>query len=146
MGSPGGASSSGSSSVESEERKRKRMVSNRESARRSRIRKQQQLESLSEELEGLKKEREEMSRNVNVTMQMLVNVESENAVLMAQVAELSNRFNSLTDIIHFINSTNYLMSDETQFNDCGFLEEACNANSLPTFNQPIIANADVFMY
>ncbi|XP_020215766.1 bZIP transcription factor 11 [Cajanus cajan] len=144
MASPGGSSwlqNSGSEGSTVEERKRKRMVSNRESARRSRMRKQQHLEGLSVEVDRLKKEKEQMSGNISMTMRMLQNVEAENAILRAQMAELTNSLNSLNEIIDFINSTNSLMLE----NDCGFVEP-WNWNSLP-FNQPIVASAaDVFMF
>ncbi|KAK7400138.1 hypothetical protein VNO78_11338 [Psophocarpus tetragonolobus] len=154
MASPGGSGSysSGCSSLKNsgwegeretmEQRKRKRMQSNRESARRSRMRKQQHLEGLSAQLEQLKKEKEEMNRNIGMTTQLLMKVEGENAILRAQVGELTNRFNSLNEIINFINSTNYILWDhshETQiFNDCGLMD-AWN------LNQPIIASADNHM-
>ncbi|TKY60027.1 Ocs element-binding factor 1 [Spatholobus suberectus] len=156
MASPGGAYSSGSSSLQNsgsegdrdivEQRKRKRMLSNRESARRSRMRKQQHLEGLSTQLDQLKNENNQINTNIGITTQLYLNVEAENAILRAQMAELSNRLNSLNEIINFINSTNYLLFDEaqdtTQFNDCGFVEAW---NSVP-INQPIVASADVFMY
>lgn len=155
MASPGGACSSGSSSLQNsgseldrdvtDQRKRKRMLSNRESARRSRMRKQQHLEGLGAQLEQLKKENNQINTNICMTTQLYANVEAENAILRAQMAELTNRLNSLNDIIGFINSTNYLMFDEdTHFiNDCGFTDAW---NSVP-LNQPIMASvSDMFMY
>lgn len=160
MASPGGACSSGSSSLQNsgsegdkdrgvmDQRKRKRMLSNRESARRSRMRKQQHLEGLSAELDQLKKENEQINSNIGITTQLYMNVESENAILRAQMAELSNRLQSLNEIIDFINSTNYLMQNEAQetneFNDCGFMMDAWN--SLPINQLPIMASADMLMY
>ncbi|KAK7369113.1 hypothetical protein VNO80_11147 [Phaseolus coccineus] len=152
MASPGGAFSSGSSSLQNsgsegdrgmvDQKKRKRMQSNRESARRSRMRKQQHLEGLSGQLDELKKENNEMNRNIGMTTQVYLKVEAENAILRAQMAELSNRLNSLNEIIGFINSTNYLVWDEAQetqmFNDCGFMDAW---NGMP-LNQPIMASAD----
>lgn len=152
MASPGGACSSGSSSLQNsgsegdrdmvDQRKRKRMQSNRESARRSRMRKQQHLEGLSAQLDELKKENNEMNRNIGMTTQVYLKVEAENAILRAQMAELSNRLNSLNEIIGFINSTNYLVLDEAQetqmFNDCGFMDAW---TGIP-FNQQIMASAD----
>ncbi|KAG5040971.1 hypothetical protein JHK82_013080 [Glycine max] len=156
MASPGGSGtySSGSSSLQNsgsegdrdimEQRKRKRMLSNRESARRSRIRKQQHLEGLSAQLDQLKKENAQINTNISITTQMYLNVEAENAILRAQMGELSNRLNSLNEMISFINSTNnncLMMFDEAQetttqlFNDCGFMDYAWNGI-------PIMASAD----
>jgi len=168
MASPGGAYSSGTSSLQNsgsgsegdmnmnmnmnhmqvnnnitDQKKRKRMQSNRESARRSRMKKQQHMEGLSSQIEELKKENNQLSTNVGITTQMYLNVESENAILRVQMAELSNRLQSLNDIIHYIESSNSLFQETDQlFNDCGFLD---TWNSFPV-NQPIMASADMLMY
>ncbi|KAK7318791.1 hypothetical protein RJT34_03498 [Clitoria ternatea] len=159
MASPGGAYSSGSSSLQNsgsegdimEQRKRKRMLSNRESARRSRMRKQQHLEGLSAQVDQLKKENNQISTNIGMTTQLYLKVEAENEILRVQMAELRNRLQSLNEIIGFINSSNYLVYDgaheTTQFNDCGFniMDAAWNWNSMP-LNQPIMASSDMLMY
>ncbi|XP_004504309.2 bZIP transcription factor 44-like [Cicer arietinum] len=160
MASPGGAYSSGTSSLQNsgsgsegdiqqqqvhvmDQKKRKRMQSNRESARRSRMKKQQHMEDLNNQIEYLKKENNQISRNVGVTTQMYLNVEGENAILRVQMAELSNRLQSLNDIINYIESSNSLFQETDQlFNDCGFFD---TWNSFPV-NQPIMASADMLMY
>lgn len=157
MASPGGAYSGGSSSLQNsasgsegdhhvmDQKKRKRMQSNRESARRSRMRKQEHLEGMSAQVEQLKKENNQINTNIGVTTQMYLNVEAENAILRVQMAELSNRLQSLNEIIHYIESSNnYLFHEaqETQFNDCGFMD---TWNSLAV-NQSIMAAADMLMY
>lgn len=166
MASPGGAYSSGTSSLQNsgsgsegdmnmnlnmnhmqvnitDQKKRKRMQSNRESARRSRMKKQQHMEGLSAQIEELKKENNQISTNVGITTQMYLNVESENAILRVQMAELSNRLQSLNDIIQYIESSNSLFQETDQlFNDCGFLD---TWSSFPV-NQPIMASNDMLMY
>jgi len=157
MASPGGTYSSGTSSLQNsgsgsedlrlnitDQKKRKRMQSNRESARRSRMKKQQHMEDLSNQIEQLKKENNQISTNVGVTTQMYLKVESENEILRVQMAELSNRLQSLNDIIHYIESSNNSLFQETDqlFNDCGFLD---NWNTFPV-NQPIMASNDMLMY
>ncbi|RDY09443.1 bZIP transcription factor 44, partial [Mucuna pruriens] len=148
MASPGGAYSSGSSSLQNsgwegeremmEERKRKRMQSNRESARRSRMRKQQHVEGLSGQLEELKREKEEMREKIGMTREVYLKVEAENAILRAQMAELSNRLQSMEEIISFINSTNYLETD--LFNDCAFVDPW-------NTGLPLVASADtIFIF
>jgi len=170
MASPGGAYSSGTSSLQNsgsgsgsgsegdmnmkmnmnhmqvnvtDQKKRKRMQSNRESARRSRMKKQQHMEGLTAQIEELKKENSQITTNVGITTQMYMKVESENAILRVQMAELSNRLQSLNDIIQYIESSNSLFQETDQlFNDCGFLE---TWNTFPV-NQQIMASNDMLMY
>lgn len=163
MASPGGdyssGSGSGSSSLQNsgsevqvmDQKKRKRMLSNRESARRSRMRKQQHVEELSAQVEQLKKDNNQISNNIGVTTQMYMNVEGENAILRVQMAELTNRLQSLNEIIHYIESTNnnnnnnlfnHQTTDDLFFNDCGFVD-TWNSFSV---NQPMMASADMLMY
>jgi FtsZ-binding cell division protein ZapB len=103
------------------------------------------MEDLSNQIEQLKKENNQISTNVGVTTQMYLNVESENEILRVQMAELSNRLQSLNDIIHCIESSNSMFQETDQlFNDCGFLVD--NWNTFPIINQPIMASNDMLMY
>lgn len=155
--SPSGAYSAGSSSLQNspsgsegdqnqhimEQKKRKRMLSNRESARRSRMKKQQHLDGLIVQADQLNKENNQISTSMEITTQLYLNLEAENAIIRAQLAELSNRLQSLNEIIHSINSScNYLIDEETHFNDCGFMDPW---NSV-SFNQSLMASADMLMY
>lgn len=101
-------SSSGMSSNSSEDlqqtmdlRKRKRMISNRESARRSRLRKQKHMEELMAQVADLRRQNHQILTSLRATTQHHVAVESENAILRAQEAELSHRLHSLVEIIGF---------------------------------------------
>ncbi|OWM75033.1 bZIP transcription factor 44-like [Punica granatum] len=87
-------------------RKRKRMESNRESARRSRVRKQKHLDELMTRLAQLRATNSEIIARFGVTTQQLLKVEAENAVLRAQIAELSQRLESLTEILNYIHLNN----------------------------------------
>ncbi|PSS21382.1 BZIP transcription factor [Actinidia chinensis var. chinensis] len=106
MATPGGAFS-GSTQIQIsgleervvDQRKRKRTISNRESARRSRIRKQQHMDDLVAQASQLSEENEFILSRVNLTTQMFLNVEAENSVLRAQLAELTHRLSSLHEII-----------------------------------------------
>ncbi|XP_059647653.1 bZIP transcription factor 44-like [Cornus florida] len=82
-----------------DQRKRKRMISNRESARRSRMRKQKHLDDLRGELGLLRKENNQIITSMSVTTQHYMSIESDNSVLRAQVAELSHRLEALNEII-----------------------------------------------
>ncbi|KAI3716116.1 hypothetical protein L6452_23214 [Arctium lappa] len=136
-----------------DQRKRKRMISNRESARRSRLRKQQHLDELATQLSQLRKENNLILSSVSITTQHYMSVEEENCVLRAQVAELSHRLQSLNEIIAF----RYLPVDI----GCGFAEELYDGDgggggvgtefvdefmSCVFANQPILASKDMIQY
>ncbi|KAG2260931.1 hypothetical protein Bca52824_080225 [Brassica carinata] len=72
-----------------DERKRKRMISNRESARRSRMRKQKQLGDLINEVTVLKNDNAKITEQVDVATRKYVEMESRNDVLRAQASELT---------------------------------------------------------
>ncbi|KAG6410786.1 hypothetical protein SASPL_128878 [Salvia splendens] len=82
-------------------RKRKRMISNRESARRSRLRKQKHMEELMAQVAELRRQNHQILTSLRASTQHHTAVESENAILRAQEAELSHRLQSLVEIIEF---------------------------------------------
>ncbi|OMO56977.1 hypothetical protein CCACVL1_26123 [Corchorus capsularis] len=131
-----------------DERKRKRMLSNRESARRSRMRKQKHLDDLTEQVSQLTKDKNQILSSMNVTTQLYLNLEAENSILRAQMAELSSRLQSLNEIVDFINTSNGVFENDHfdhQINDF----DAFNMNPWGSFavnNQPIMASADMIMY
>lgn len=102
---PPAAAHSGSDEDLMDQRKRKRMQSNRESARRSRLRKQKHLDELTAQIAHLRNDNHQILRTVNVTTQQYVNVEAENSVLRAQMMELTQRLQSLNEILNYINSS-----------------------------------------
>nr|GMC85380.1 bZIP transcription factor 11-like [Ipomoea batatas] len=91
-----------------DQRKRKRMISNRESARRSRMRKQKHLDDLVFQVAHLRKENSQIITSMSLTTQHYLNVEAENSILRAQMAELSHRLQSLNEIMSFLNGNNNL--------------------------------------
>ncbi|KAL4588837.1 hypothetical protein LXL04_001734 [Taraxacum kok-saghyz] len=97
------------------ERKRKRMISNRESARRSRKRKQKHIDDLTSHLNQLRVKNNQIISSVSITTQHYMSVEAENSVLRAQVAELSHRLQSLNEMIALM----YQPLDAV----CGFSDE-----------------------
>lgn len=88
------------------QRKQKRMLSNRESARRSRQRKQKHLDDLTAQVNQLKKENSQIVSALNATTRSYFAVEAENSVLRTQHLELSNRLQSLNEINFYLNSGN----------------------------------------
>ena len=123
------------------------MQSNRESAKRSRMRKQKLLDDLMGQVSDLRKENEQILNCINITTQHFLNVEAENSILRAQMAELSHRLQSLNDIINSINTSSGIYDMD------GFLETAENnfmnapmSMSMLYVNQAIMANADNFQW
>ncbi|KAI3996043.1 hypothetical protein MKX01_038443 [Papaver californicum] len=135
-----------------DERKQKRMLSNRESARRSRMRKQKHLDGLTAQVVELKKENHQILSSLNITTQNYLNVESENSILRAQMNELSHRLDSLNEIIHYLNANKNNMdssfensSSTTAVNDYHHHQDFLHpwSSSSVYLNQPIMASADV---
>ncbi|KAK8517650.1 hypothetical protein V6N13_127808 [Hibiscus sabdariffa] len=158
-GASSGSSTLGSSSSSEDfqqildERKRKRMVSNRESARRSRMRKQEHLDELMGRVSELTKHNNQILTSINVTSQLYLNVEAENSVLRAQMNELSTRLQSLNEIIDFINSSNGVLESD-KFNQAAYyhphhqITEDTFMNPWNSFsvNQSFMASADMILY
>ncbi|RZC44651.1 hypothetical protein C5167_037598 [Papaver somniferum] len=160
--------------VEMDQRKRKRMLSNRESARRSRMRKQKHLDELMDQVTQIRKENNQILTSVNLTTQHYVNIESENSILRAQMDELNNRLQSLTEISHYLTANNN--NNNTLDNNIGnigfdYQTDFMNPNYQNYYNQqqqpimvntihdmnpwnmpssymsqPIMASADMFQY
>ncbi|KAH1040442.1 hypothetical protein J1N35_042185 [Gossypium stocksii] len=145
---------SGSEEALMDERKRKRMISNRESARRSRMRKQKHLDDLMTQLTQLQKQNHEIITNINFTTQHLLNVESENSVLRAQLNELTHRLQSLNEIISFLNDDHGDDDDDDDKTSIDHFTQPAVADTsflnpfhLAYLNQPIMASADnTFQY
>ncbi|KAK8613707.1 hypothetical protein V6N13_101464 [Hibiscus sabdariffa] len=119
-----------------EERKRKRMASNRESARRSRMRKREQSDELMATVTRLRKQNQDIVAAVNFTAQQLLDVEAENSVLRARLGELSHRLESLNEIIGFMNDARLVEYNEPA------VDSFLNPFNLAYLNQPNMAFAD----
>ncbi|EOX95259.1 Basic-leucine zipper domain - like 1 [Theobroma cacao] len=122
-----------------DERKRKRMLSNRESARRSRMRKQKQLEDLVSEASTLQKDNSQLSENINVTAQRYIEMASANNVLRAQAMELTDRLRSLNSVLHIVEEVNGFDVEIPEIPN-PLLEPW----RLPCPIQPIMASVDMF--
>ena len=85
-----------------DDKKRKRMISNRESARRSRMKKQQHMDQLLNQVTTLKSEIAEHSQTIDAVSQRYVAVELENNVLRAQLMELTDRLTSLNSVLKMV--------------------------------------------
>lgn len=146
MDSPSGASS-GSHSGKSDggdidQRKQRRMISNRESARRSRMRKRKHVNDLTAQVSGLQFENGRIVRSVGLTNQLYLRLEAENSVLRAQLVELSSRLESLNGIISYVNYMNELCKNGAELDGCvngGDLWDTMHANP------PIMTHVDLLM-
>lgn len=136
---------SGSEEDLMDQRKRKRMISNRESARRSRMRKQKHLDDLMAQAAELSKDNNQIISSLNITTQHFLNIEADNSILRAQVGELTHRLQSLNEIITFLNNSNGVFGAAGETStfaepNYGFL----NPLNFSYLNQPIMAAADMF--
>ena len=95
-------SGSGGGGFAADERKRKRMLSNRESARRSRARKQQRLEELVAEVARLQAENAQVQSRIATFDREFSKVDGENAVLRARHGELAGRLESLSSVLEVL--------------------------------------------
>ncbi|KAL3849673.1 hypothetical protein ACJIZ3_011555 [Penstemon smallii] len=126
---------------ENDERLRKRKLSNRESARRSRMRKQQHLDELIKQENQIVEENKKVKQMIDNTTQLYIKFESENNVLRAQMAELTDRLQSLNSVIQIASEVSGLAFDIPDIPDT-LLEPWL----LPYPVQPISASADMFQY
>lgn len=124
-----------------DEKKRKRMISNRESARRSRMRKQQHIDELLNQVNQLKIENSLYSERIDTIFQKYAAFESDNNVLRAQAAELTDRLKSLSSVIEIVAEANGLTVDIPEIP-----ETLLEPWQLPCPIQPITASADMFQY
>ncbi|KAF2322875.1 hypothetical protein GH714_031664 [Hevea brasiliensis] len=127
-----------------DQRKRKRMISNRESARRSRMRKQKHLDDLMAQLAQLRKENLQLITSIDITTQQYLIMEADNSILRAQVGELSHRLQSLNEIITFLSASDGAHGDSSTFNEPA--DSFFNPLNMSYLNQPIMASADMFQY
>ncbi|KAJ8443659.1 hypothetical protein Cgig2_019641 [Carnegiea gigantea] len=121
-------------------RKSKRMISNRESARRSRMRKRMQMDGLMAMVTRLRNMNGQMKASLSTTIMLRMDVEAENSILRAQLIELTNRLHSLNDIIlSFGLCVPATDSDqeEISFGNCFHLDVDYDHNGLSSSMNPL---------
>ncbi|KAK9113064.1 hypothetical protein Scep_020583 [Stephania cephalantha] len=153
MASPGCASSNSSNISEEtvllhavDERRQRRMLSNRESARRSRLRKQKHLDGLAAQMAQLRVDNREIVERVNLATQHYMEIESENSILSAQMAELNHRLQSLDEITRFLNSNATATATTTTSLGHDVLMMNNSWNSMLLNQQAIVASAEMIEY
>lgn len=117
------------------------MLSNRESARRSRMRKQKHLDDLLTQISQLKTENSQITGQVDITMQHYMKFESENMILRTQVVELTDRLQSLNSVLHIMEEVSGLAMDIPEIPD-----PLLQPLQLPCPSFPIMASANIFQY
>lgn len=127
-----------------DERKRKRMISNRESARRSRMKKQQRVDELFGEMSQLQSQNKVVMNKINQATDMFVGVASENNVLRAQLSELSDRLYSLNTVLSIVEEVSGLAMDIPQMPDTLMEPWQIPDALMEPWQQPITASADMF--
>ncbi|GAV65278.1 bZIP_2 domain-containing protein [Cephalotus follicularis] len=131
-----------------DQRKLKRKLCNRESVRRSRMRKQKHVDDLMGQLGQLSKENNQMLKSVNATTQLYLNIDGQNSVLRAQMAELTSRLQSLNGIVGFINTSNgFFEADHFEIHDQQVYDDSfINPWTSDLYvNRPTIVYADSIM-
>ncbi|XAR57012.1 hypothetical protein NMG60_11025009 [Bertholletia excelsa] len=121
-----------------DEKKRRRMISNRESARRSRMRREQHIKDLTNEITLLKSTNVELAREVDSVSRQALAVELDNRVLARRREELARRLDSLEMVSSYV---------------CGQQRERdslqCNSQQpwqLPQQPMPLIASVGMLQF
>ncbi|PPD69802.1 hypothetical protein GOBAR_DD33312 [Gossypium barbadense] len=131
-----------------DERKRKRMLSNRESARRSRMMKKKRLQDLVQEVSALQKDNSQISERISVATQCYIEIIGTHPLFeksksvgtesrKAQAMELTERLRSLNSVLQVVEEADGYAID---------IPEIPEPWQLPCSIQPIMALVDMFEY
>lgn len=123
-----------------DQRRQRRMLSNRESARRSRMRKQKHLDDLIGQVATLQNDNGEILSKVNVATEHYVRVEADNTILRTQLMELTDRLQSLNSVLRIVEDVSGYAMDIPEIPD-----PLLRPWQLPCPSHPIIASADTFL-
>ncbi|KAL1827321.1 hypothetical protein DCAR_0206482 [Daucus carota subsp. sativus] len=127
-----------------DERKRKRMISNRESARRSRMKKQQRVDELFGEVNQLQNQNKVVMHKINEATDKFVAVATENNVLRAQMSELADRLYALNSVLSIVEEVSGLAMDIPQIPDTLMEPWQIPDALMEPWQQPIMASVDMF--
>ena len=116
------------------------MLSNRESARRSRMRKQKQLEDLTDEVSRLQSANKKLAENIEAKEEACVETEAANSILRAQTMELADRLRFLNSILEIAEEVEGLSVEIPEIPD-----PLLKPWQIPHPIQPIMATANMFL-
>ncbi|KAL2506830.1 basic leucine-zipper 44 [Abeliophyllum distichum] len=120
-----------------DEKKRKRMISNRESAKRSRMKREQHVKDLNDQIMYFKNKRSEMIQEINEIGQLYASIESDNRILRLQREELRKRLESLDMVSRYMCEANEPSME--------ILQDPLLKPWQPSFqSQPIMTSAGIF--
>ncbi|XP_038900030.1 bZIP transcription factor 53-like [Benincasa hispida] len=121
-----------------DERKRKRMQSNRESARRSRMKKQKRFEDLTSEVRRLQNVNSRIVESINGREQARIEIESINNILRVEAMEMTYRLGALDLVLQIVDDADALGVDVRD----PLLEPWQHNQQMPL---PTAADYDMFM-
>ncbi|KAL6179604.1 hypothetical protein ACLB2K_051117 [Fragaria x ananassa] len=137
-------SSSSSDGCAVDDKKRKKMESNRESARRSRMKKQKHVEELTVEITRLQMSNNQLRQSIAAKDTAYSEVEAWNNVMRAQEKELTDRLRYLESIEQTLVEFSGGFDDENM--NCMMHDTMLNPWQIPYSTQPITASsADMFL-
>ncbi|WOH15860.1 hypothetical protein DCAR_0935406 [Daucus carota subsp. sativus] len=122
-----------------EDKKRKRMISNRESARRSRMKRQQHMQDLNNQIMFYKNRRTEINQSISNFTEQFTAIENQNRIMRAQKEELRKRLEAAELV------TSYL--DAAKGYPVNTAEEPWYYNLWqPSQSMPIMTSAEFFQF
>lgn len=119
-----------------DDKKRKRMISNRESARRSRMKRQQHMQDLNNQILFYKNRKNEITQNINNYTQQFMTIENQNRIMRAQKEELRKRLEAAELVSSYLDAAKgYSMNtaEEPLFNPWQ-PSQSMPIMTLPTFS------------
>ncbi|KAH6769605.1 hypothetical protein C2S52_014408 [Perilla frutescens var. hirtella] len=117
-----------------DEKKRKRMISNRESARRSRMKREQHIKDLNDQTTYFRSRKGELVQRINEIGRRYVAVESENRMLRMHGEELKKRLKLMEEMLVSYRSSSSNNAEEV--NDDCFVMDILQDPDLKPWLQP----------
>ncbi|KAH6831871.1 hypothetical protein C2S53_008364 [Perilla frutescens var. hirtella] len=118
-----------------DEKKRKRMISNRESARRSRMKREQHIKDLNDQTTYFRSRKGELVQRINEIGRRYVAVESENRMLRMHGEELKKRLKLMEEMLVSYRSSSSNNAEEVN-DDCFVMDILQDPDLKPWLLQP----------